>query len=123
MIPAYELGSILRSEYPYIENGPFNSWKRRTLYALSRCRTAAMGGHIDQCDHVGCGYLHMSYNSCRNRHCPKCMGHKQAAWIEARQADLLPIPYYHVVFTIPSELHPLALYKPRLLYAALFKTA
>ena len=123
MIPAYELGTILRNAHSYIENGSFNGWQRRTLFALSRCRTAAMGGHIDQCDHMECGHLHMSYNSCRNRHCPKCLGHKQAKWIAAREADLLPIPYYHVVFTLPSELHQLALHKPRLLYATLFKTA
>ena len=90
---------------------------------LSRCRTAALGGHIDKCNHAPCGTLHLSYNSCRNRHCPKCQGHKREEWIAKREKELLPIAYYHVVFTLPSELNTLALYNPRLIYNTLFKTA
>ena len=82
-----------------------------------------MGGHIDKCNHPNCGRLHLSYNSCRNRHCPKCQGHKREQWIESREAELLPIGYYHMVFTLPSELNQLALYQPKLLYNTLFKTA
>jgi hypothetical protein len=82
-----------------------------------------MGGHIDRCNDLSCGKLHLSYNSCRNRHCPKCQGHKREQWIQARESELLPVGYYHLVFTLPSELHPLALKNPKLVYATLFKTA
>lgn len=77
-----------------------------------------MGGHVDACSE--CGTVHISYNSCRNRHCPKCQGHKRQEWIQRREADLLPCTYYHVVFTLPQELNPLALYGPKLVYDALF---
>lgn len=100
-----------------------NSWQLRTLQAIRRCRTAAMGGHIDHCNHPGCGKLHLSYNSCRNRHCPKCQGHKREEWIRAREAELLNVPYYHLVFTLPAGLNQLALHRPALLYKLLFTTA
>lgn len=77
----------------------------KAVRAIVSCRTAALGGHVEECD--GCGYQLISYNSCRNRHCPKCQSLEKARWIEARQADILPVEYHHVVFTIPSELHPL----------------
>ena len=80
-----------------------------------------MGGHIDACD--ACGHMSISYNSCRNRHCPKCQGHKREEWIQAREADLLPVPYFHVVFTLPSELNQLALHQPKDVYDALFASA
>lgn len=100
-----------------------NTWKLRTLYAISKCRTAALGGHIDRCDHPGCNTLHLSYNSCRNRHCPKCQGHQREEWIQKRETELLNVPYFHVVFTLPDHLNSLCLYKPAMLYAMLFKTA
>lgn len=100
-----------------------NTWQLRTLHAIRKCRTAAMGGHIDHCDNPKCNKLHLSYNSCRNRHCPKCQGHKREEWIRAREADLLNVPYYHLVFTLPAELNQLALYQPKLLYSLLFATA
>ncbi|MEX0635525.1 MAG: IS91 family transposase, partial [Ferruginibacter sp.] len=80
-----------------------------------------MGGHVDRCD--GCGHEQISYNSCRNRHCPKCQGQKRVDWIEAREGELLPVPYFHVVFTLPDELNILALHKPKIIYDALFKAA
>ena len=123
MKPRFELGTILREYHSYIETGPFNAWQRRTLFALSRCRTAAMGGHIDQCEAPGCSKLHLSYNSCRNRHCPKCQGHRRELWIQKREAELLPVGYYHVVFTLPRELNELALSNPILVYNTLFKAA
>ena len=98
-----------------------NSWKSRTLHAVRKCRTIALGGHIDACD--CCNTLHLSYNSCRNRHCPTCQGHKREQWIAKRSEELLNIPYYHVVFTIPHELNALCLHNPKLVYATLFKTA
>lgn len=100
-----------------------NTWQLRTLHAIRRCRTAAMGGHIDHCNNPKCNKLHLSYNSCRNRHCPKCQGHKREQWIRAREAELLDVPYYHLVFTLPAELNQLALYEPKLLYRLLFSTA
>ena len=98
-----------------------NSWKSRTLHAVRKCRTIELGGHIDACD--CCDNLHLSYNSCRNRHCPTCQGHKREQWIQKRSDELLNIPYYHVVFTIPHQLNTLCLYNPKLVYATLFKTA
>lgn len=94
--------------------------QQKTLRALQQCRTAALGGHVDACDE--CGNISISYNSCRNRHCPKCQGHKRAAWIQAREADLLPCTYYHVVFTLPQELNRLVLHQPKLVYGCLFKS-
>jgi len=82
-----------------------------------------MGGHIDQCNHAGCQQLHISYNSCRNRHCPRCQGHLRERWIQQREGDLLNTRYFHVVFTLPDHLNELVLQKPALLYGLLFKTA
>jgi hypothetical protein len=93
----------------------------RAMRAIEGCRTAALGGHTDQCDH--CGHLQISYNSCRNRHCPKCQTLKKEKWIEARQEDLLPIAYFHVVFTLPAELNPLVSRNPKVLYDLLFHCA
>ena len=104
-----------------IEALGLNSWQLRTLSAIKNCRTPVMGGRIEECD--ACGKRHLFYNSCRNRHCPSCQGHKREQWIQAREAELLPVPYYHVVFTIPGELNTIALHKPRELYSILFKTA
>ena len=119
----HEVADILNQNQSYLTTNVFNGWQRRTLFALSKCRTAALGGHIDKCNHTPCGHLHLSYNSCRNRHCPKCQGHKREEWIGKRAEDLLPVPYYHVVFTLPSELNQLALYEPVLVYNTLFKMA
>jgi hypothetical protein len=93
--------------------------QRRALAAIAACRTAALGGHKSQCDH--CGHEELSYNSCRNRHCPKCQGSAQAAWLAARERELLPVPYCHVVFTVPALLSPLALQHPRHMYTLLFQ--
>jgi hypothetical protein len=79
-----------------------------------------LGGHVDACDE--CGYTEISYNSCRNRHCPKCQGSAQATWLRARQADVLPVPYAHVVFTMPQMLAPLALQNPKVVYDLLLRT-
>lgn len=85
------------------------------------CRTEALGGHKDVC--ADCGTIQVSYNSCRNRHCPKCQGHKSEEWIVARQRELLSVPYFHVVFTLPSSLNKLAMYKPKAVYDSLFAVA
>jgi hypothetical protein len=94
---------------------------RKVLDAIVRCRTAALGGHLDQC--VNCGHQAISYNSCRNRHCPKCQGNVRARWLAARSAELLPVPYFHIVFTLPHELSALVLQNKRLLYDLLFRTS
>jgi len=92
----------------------------RTMRAIQRCRTAELGGHMDECD--SCGHIRISYNSCRNRHCPKCQFLKKEKWLEQRKEDLLPVPYFHVVFTIPAKLNPLVLRNKRVLYNILFRS-
>lgn len=106
-----------------LSHNAYNAWQVRTLHALRKCRTAALGGHIDQCNDPSRHRLHLSYNSCRNRHCPKCQGYKSEQWIRAREEELLNVPYFHVVFTIPQELNRLCLHRPELMYNLLFKTA
>ena len=118
-----EVGDLIRQHIDKIPQIVPNTWKRRTMYALARCRTAAMGGHIDQCDNPLCNKVHISYNSCRNRHCPKCQGHLREQWIQAREADLLNTKYFHVVFTLPHHLNGLVLSRPDLIYGLLFKIA
>ena len=93
----------------------------KVLHAIVACRTAALGGHIEQCD--TCGQRAISYNSCLNRHCPKCQGAARQAWLAKRSAELLPVPYYHVVFTLPHLLAPLALQNKALVYGLLFRAA
>jgi hypothetical protein len=95
--------------------------QRRVLSAIELCRTAALGGHVDVC--VGCGYEHPAYNSCRNRHCPKCQALQQEKWIRARSERLLPVKHFHVVFTLPSELRRLARGYPREVFDALVRAA
>ena len=95
--------------------------QRRVLRAIVQCRTAALGGHVQQCNR--CGHRVASYNSCRNRHCPKCQSLAKAKWLEARQEELLPVTYYHVVFTLPDSLANLALQNARLIYNLLFRCA
>jgi len=90
------------------------------MRAIERCRTAELGGHIDECD--CCGRIKISYNSCRNRHCPKCQFLKKEKWLEQRKEDLLPVPYFHVVFTIPAKINPLVLRNKKVLYNILFQS-
>src|SRR5437588_2115497 len=96
------------------------SWKHvKVLLAIARCRTAALGGHLDEC--VRCGDRVISFNSCRNRHCPKCQANARDRWLAARQRELLPTRYVHVVFTLPHELAPLALQNKQVVYDLLFR--
>ena len=104
-----KFGRMLRTE----------QWQ--VLRAVMRCRTAALGGHVQRCD--GCGHQQIQYNSCRNRHCPKCQAMARAAWLEKRESELLSVPYFHVVFTLPHELAPLALQNQRVVYGILFQAA
>ena len=95
--------------------------QKAVLSALGRCRTAALGGHLYRCDR--CGAEHVAYNSCRSRHCPSCLGHKSAEWLEARAEELLPVPYFHVVFTVPAEISSLAWKNKKTVYEILFRAA
>jgi predicted Zn-ribbon and HTH transcriptional regulator len=114
--PRLELADVFRT---YGDRLPeLTPHQARTVQAITSCRTAALGGHRQQCDH--CGYSVTSYNSCRNRHCPKCQGLDDARWVESQQQLLLPTEYHHVVFTIPQPLHPLLLANPRAGYGLLF---
>jgi hypothetical protein len=97
------------------------SEQRQALRAVIRCRTAELGGHVQSCD--VCGHQRIQYNSCRNRHCPKCQAMARAAWLEKRESELLPVPYFHLVFTLPHELAPLALQNQRVVYGILFQAA
>jgi hypothetical protein len=93
----------------------------KVLLAIARCRTAALGGHLDEC--TRCGHRAISYNSCRNRHCPKCQAGARERWLEKRRRELLPTPYVHVVFTLPRELAPLALQNKKVVYDLLFRSS
>jgi hypothetical protein len=95
--------------------------QRAVLFALGRCHTAALGGHLYRCD--ACGAEHPAYNSCGNRHCPSCLGHKSAKWLRDRAAELLPVPYFHVVFTVPAEIAALALGNKKVVYGILFRAS
>ena len=95
--------------------------ERRVMSAIELCRTAALGGHTEAC--ADCGLIRCAYNSCRNRHCPKCQGQARAEWLIARQAELLPVPYFHVVFTLPAPLAEIAFQNKERVYAILFKAA
>jgi hypothetical protein len=101
-----------------------NPQQRKAFAAIRDCRTAALGGHVEfveQCD--TCGHCVNAYNSCRNRHCPKCQAALRAKWLAARQAELLPVPYFHVVFTLPQQIGGLALQNAREIYNILFRAA
>jgi hypothetical protein len=95
--------------------------QRRALHDVERCRTAALGGHVEGC--AGCGHQRIAYNSCRNRHCPKCLAGQQAAWLSREAENLLPVEYHHVVFTLPSQVNPIGLQNPTTVYDALMSAA
>ena len=120
--PLLEVADIFRQHgAAFSATHPLSPEQRRVMCAIEECRTSALGGHVDRCD--ACGFQRISYNSCRNRHCPKCQSLAKAQWLEARLADLLPVPYFHVVFTLPEELAHLALQNKRLIYNLLFQSA
>ncbi len=122
MRTTYDLAGIIHKFWEEFESQhPVNAYVQRTLRAIRDCRTAALGGHVDQCD--ACGHIRISYNSCRNRHCPRCQNTQREAWIENRKRDLLPVPYFHVVFTLPDKLNSLFLHRPAMLYNLLFRAA
>ncbi|MBJ7882245.1 IS91 family transposase, partial [Gelidibacter salicanalis] len=125
MRPKHTVADILEMEQLQLKSLSLTSWHYRALQAIRRCRTKAMGGHIDKCD--CCHGLHISYNPDsyrdRNRHCPTCQGHKREEWIRAREGELLNVPYFHVVFTLPSEFNSYALSHGKIVYGSLFRAA
>lgn len=122
MRPKHELADILRKYGGiFLENNNIPYQKRKVLRAIVNCRTAVLGGHLQSCS--DCDYQQIAYNSCRNRHCPKCQTQQREKWIQARMEQVLPIPYFHVVFTLPSELNQLCLRYPKQLYNILFSSS
>ena len=121
--PTVEVADVLRAQGdPFLERHPWLSVQQRTvLRALRRCRTAALGGHLDRCD--TCGHRAISYNSCRNRHCPKCQAQARERWLAARQRELLNVPYVHVVFTLPHALDSVCQRNAARLYHLLFRAS
>ena len=117
-----EVADIVRAAGPaFLDHARmcFDRQRLKVLNAIQRCRTAALGGHFDECSR--CGHRAISYNSCRNRHCPKCQANTRYRWLQARRAELLPTRYVHVVFTLPHELAPLALVNKKLVYTLLLR--
>jgi len=110
------------ADFLKVRGGRVSSAKKKVLHNLAVCRTAVLGGHSVECSQ-GCGFEKIAYNSCGNRHCPKCQAAARAAWLEARQADLLPVEYFHVVFTIPTAMAEVALQNKKVMYGILFQAS
>jgi predicted Zn-ribbon and HTH transcriptional regulator len=122
--PALEVADIFRSHgltWRKAHAGHVSLDKLKVMSAIERCRTAALGGHVARCE--DCAYTNIAYNSCRNRHCPKCQGAAAKEWLADREADLLPVPYYHVVFTLPAGIADIAYQNKAVLYDLLFKVS
>jgi len=120
--PALELADIVRQHGPrYLRRHALPRTHLRLLNAIQACRTAALGGHVEPCSQ--CSHQRISYNSCRNRHCPKCQSTARAKWLAARKLELLPVKYFHVVFTLPKEIAAIAFHNKKLVYNLLFQTA
>src|SRR5271169_4015242 len=122
--PALEVADIFRAHGPawrQAQHGHLSLGQLKVMSAIEQCRSAALGGHVLRCD--ACAQVAIAYNSCRNRHCPKCQARAARRWLEARQADLLPLDYYHVVFTLPAPISAIAYYNKTLIYDLLFEVA
>ena len=122
--PALEVADIFRDYGPawrQQQRGRVSLGQLKVMSAIEQCRSAALGGHVLRCQ--ACAHDEISYNSCRNRHCPKCQARAARAWLEARQADLLPVDYYHVVFTLPAPIGEIAYYNKAVIYGLLFEIA
>jgi hypothetical protein len=124
--PALEVADILRDHgcaWRDANQGHVSLGQLKVMSAIERCRTAALGGHVARCENAACGHTEISYNSCGNRHCPKCQGAASRRWLADREAELLPVPYFHVVYTLPSELRDIAYQNKRVIYNLLMKAA
>jgi hypothetical protein len=121
--PALEVADIFRDHGPAwrdANRGHVSLGQLKVMSAIERCRTAALGGHVLRCENDACAYTAIAYNSCRNRHCPKCQGSQAREWMAARAAELLPVPYFHVVFTLPSAIGDIAYQNKAVIYDLLF---
>jgi predicted Zn-ribbon and HTH transcriptional regulator len=115
-----ELADIFQAHvHEYFEKYPASFEQKKAVRDITQCRSSALGGHLYRCN--SCGHEDQSYNSCRNRHCPKCQGSKSADWVDARKKELLPVQYFHTVFTLPDDFHGLVLQNKKLMYELLFK--
>lgn len=122
--PALEVADIFRAHGPawrQAQHAHLSLGQLKVMSAIEQCRSAALGGHVLRCE--ACAHSEIAYNSCRNRHCPKCQGNAARRWLEARQADLLPVDYYHVVFTLPAPISAIAYYNKAVIYGLLFELA
>jgi Transposase zinc-binding domain len=124
--PTLEVADIFRDHGPAwreANRGHVSLEQLKVMSAIERCRTAALGGHVARCENEACGHTLIAYNSCRNRHCPKCQGAASRRRLADREAELLPVPYFHVVYTLPSELRDIAYQNKRVVYDLLMKAA
>src|SRR5437879_5799142 len=124
MRPALEVADIFRRHgdaFRATQGESLSQAQRRVMSAIAICRTAALGGHVERC--ADCAFTRIAYNSCRNRHCPKCQGLARAQWLADRQAELLPVAYFHLVFTVPAPVATIALQNKAVVYDILFKAA
>jgi len=124
--PDLEVADIFRDHGPgwrEANRGHVSLGQLKVMGAIERCRTAALGGHVARCENTACGHTEIGYNSCRNRHCPKCQGAASRRWLAEREAELLPVPYFHVVYTLPSQLRDIAYQNKRVVYNLLMKAA
>jgi len=122
--PPWEVADVIRiagSRFRQRYSKSLTWAQLKVIYAIALCRTAALGGHRDQCDR--CGYQAISYNSCRNRHCPKCQTNAREKWLRTRQQELLPVGYFHLVFSVPHELIPLIWQNKKILFTLLFESS
>ena len=122
--PQWEVADVIRiagSRFRQRYSQSLTWAQLKVIYAIALCRTAALGGHRDQC--VQCGYQAISYNSCRNRHCPKCQTNAREKWLRTRQQELLPVGYFHLVFSVPHELIPLIWQNKKILFTLLFESS
>jgi hypothetical protein len=124
--PALEVADIFRDHGPAwrdANRGHVSLGQLKVMSAIERCRTAALGGHVLRCENDACGHTAIAYNSCRNRHCPKCQGAAAREWMAQREAELLPVPYFHIVFTLPSVIGDIAYHNKAVIYGLLFRAS
>jgi hypothetical protein len=124
--PRLEVADIFRRHGPawcQANAGHVSLGQLKVMSAIENCRTAALGGHVARCENAKCGHIQIAYNSCRNRHCPKCQGAAAREWLAEREAELLPVPYFHVVFSLPAQIADIAYHNKAVIYDILFKAS
>ena len=124
--PALEVADIFRNHgaaWREANRGHVSLGQLKVMSAIERCRTAALGGHVARCENAACGHTIIAYCSCRNRHCPKCQGSAAREWLAEREAELLPVPYFHVVYTLPAPIADIAYQNKAVIYDLLLKVS